>query len=298
MDYKQKYIKYKKKYSLLKNKMSRSLFNNFKLLNNFLSEEKSTGIYATKGNINYTIFKTSNIYNFFFILIENKIFTKKLLYIPNFILDKNVINKNLRQNIVVINVINFDYFFPKSMITSYKNGIKSRFIFTTLLLFSEIDNHFHSNLIIIDNKKKTFERFDPLGKHYSGINKNYFYIDQKVNNILVNIIKNKLKFKKYKFISQSEISPHTGIQLITDKNYETVDFCNTINMIYLNLRLLYPDLKQSKIIEYFINMNNDDLTDILLKYAKYVEDTLKNNYYIVNDLDNQSSDNDIDLIKL
>tara|TARA_B100000886_G_scaffold161061_1_gene109793 strand:- start:3282 stop:4172 length:891 start_codon:yes stop_codon:yes gene_type:complete len=292
MDYKQKYIKYKKKYSLLKNKMSRSKFNNFNMLNNFLSEEKSNGLYASKGNINYNIFSTANIYNFFYILIENKIFSNKLLYIPDFITDKKINNNNLRQNVVLIDIINFDYFFPKSMITSYKKGLKSRFIFTTLLLYSENDNYIHSNLIIIDNKKKTFERFEPKGKNNVN-NKKYFYIDQKINNILINIIKNKLKLKSYKFISQSEISLNIGIQLITDKNYETLNFCNTINMIYLNLRLLYPDIKQSKIIDYFVNIKNDVLIDTLLKYAKYVEDTLKNNFNIIEYLYKQTQfDND------
>ena len=50
--------------SCLPNSFFSLIGTNLKLLNNFLSEEKSSGIYASKGNINYTIFKTKFFYIF------------------------------------------------------------------------------------------------------------------------------------------------------------------------------------------------------------------------------------------
>ena len=183
------------------------------------------------------------------------------------------------------------------MTLSYNKEIKSRFIFTTLLLFSEQHNFFHSNLIIIDNKKKTFERFEPKGKYFAD-SKNFIYIDKKVNNIITNIFKNKIKLKSFKFVPQSEISPNKGIQIIANKNSETNNFCNVINMIYLNLRILYPDVEQKKIINYFTSMQDNDLFDILLKYAKFVENTLNDSYRTVNFLDSQSNDTNNNYIAL
>ena len=53
--------------------------------------------------------------------------------------------------------------------------------------------------------------------------------------------------------------------------------CVTITMMYLHMRILNPDIKQKKIINYFLEKDKKELKTIILKYARFVELTLKRN---------------------
>ena len=58
--------------------------------------------------------------------------------------------------------------------------------------------------------------------------------------------------------------------------------CVTISSLYLHMRILNLDTEQNKIINYFIAMSKTKLKKLILKYAKYIEETLKKNKNLVN----------------
>ena len=55
--------------------------------------------------------------------------------------------------------------------------------------------------------------------------------------------------------------------------------------MYLQLRLLNPDLSQKKIVKFLLNKDKKELKTMILKYARHVERTLKDNKNIVLDLE-------------
>ena len=47
--------------------------------------------------------------------------------------------------------------------------------------------------------------------------------------------------------------------------------------MYLHLRLLNPDIRHPKLVKFIINRSKKELKDMILKYAKHIEETLKAN---------------------
>ena len=147
------------------------------------------------------------------------------------------------------------------------NNNKFRFIYFTF--FYDFSSKIgHVNVVIIDLYKKTLELFEPYG-----------YINKpstnNVNRVFPKIMK-RLDLDDFKFIPPSNLSPRLGIQSKGD-----CGMCLTIIMMYLHLRILNPDIKQTKIVNYLLSYNSKELKELILKYARHVERTLKNNSKLV-----------------
>ena len=54
--------------------------------------------------------------------------------------------------------------------------------------------------------------------------------------------------------------------------------CVTIACMYICLRILNPDLKQKFIINTLLSFSKTKLKKLILRYAHYIEKTLKENY--------------------
>ena len=52
-------------------------------------------------------------------------------------------------------------------------------------------------------------------------------------------------------------------------------------MMYLHLRILNPDIKQTKIVKHLLSYNSKKLKELILRYARHVERTLKNNSKLI-----------------
>ena len=265
---------YNKHHEELLNKYDK---NNDKIisLDEYLSNELSKGSKEKKGKIDYSYLDTSNIHNYFYILFL-KIKKFKIMCIPN---SKILIEEGfLEEKAAVAFVID-----KKKLIVSkdIKNSINScikkdkvRFIFFTFLIVKTGLKFSHANIIIIDLIKKTVERFEPYGHTMPVTLAN--------SNILDSIIKKKLMKKigieKYKYLSPINLSPKSGIQ---SKEISICGLCVTIVMMYLHMRILNPDLSQRKVVEYFTSKTKKKLNNIVLRYLKNVEETLKSNKNIV-----------------
>ena len=126
------------------------------------------------------------------------------------------------------------------------------------------------NVVIIDLFKKTLELFEPHG-----------YIEtpstDNVNRVFPKIMK-RLDLDDFKFIPPSNLSPRLGIQ---SKGDSYCGMCLTITMMYLHLRILNPDIKQTKIVKHLLSYNSKKLKELILRYARHVERTLKNNSKLI-----------------
>jgi hypothetical protein len=136
-------------------------------------------------------------------------------------------------------------------------------------------------MIIIDQVNQTIERFEPHGHHLSfDKNKKILKgIDSKFDNKLLSY----LGLKKYTYVSPVDISPKKGLQLKADA-YDGM--CLTYSMIYLQLRIMNPDVDQEDIIKYLMKKSKAELYDIVLRYAKFIEDKLKENTSTILDKNN------------
>ena len=171
----------------------------------------------------------------------------------------------------------------------------------------EINNKFHSNILIYDKTKKIIERFEP-----NGANNPYglFYNS--------NILDFELKlqclklFPNITYLAPKDYLPKIGIQIYENhelKNKKISDpdgFCSSWSLWYVYYILKYPDIPRKKLIKriiYTIKRNNysfkDIIRDFTLKIIKIRNKVLENtNININNWIYNNYSDKDYEVLLL
>lgn len=246
-------------------------------LKEYLAQEISKGPDAQKTDINYNYQSYMNIYNYFLLAFLN--FRKfKILCVPNFILKWN--NYATRAAVAYV-VKTKQLFISNNMINSINkcfNQDNVRFIYFSFVLIGSLDDKIsHSNIVIIDIFKKTIELFEPHGYYKDDLSKT-------VNNFVFKKILKKLNLQKLKYLPPSYISPKIGIQSKADAY---CGMCITVSMMYLHLRILNPDINQKKIVKHLLSYSKPKLKEIILKYARHVEDTLKKNRISVLNFDKE-----------
>lgn len=231
-------------------------------IDEYLANEISRGPKAKQGDIGYHYQHLDNIYQYFTIISLKKIKTFKVMCIPKF---KVRYNKFQDRTTAVFDVTNGKYYFPKSMRSAVnkckKEGI--RLIYFTLSLKIDKTWFMHANMVILDLKNNTIERFEPHGCAN-------FYKNKVVDDFFKKHVLKFLGFKKY--ISPVNVSGKVGIQRKSDAYG---GMCVTISMMYLQMRIMNLDVKQKKLVKYFLKMSKKNLKSVILKFARYVEKTLK-----------------------
>ena len=256
-----KYIKYSKNLSRAKSDP-----NTFISINDFLADEPSLGPDADKGEIDYFYMHYENINNFMKILMNDLSFNKIVCISDITVKHTKFINRNSF-------VYNFDFDYlviPIDAINEILECKDKRFIYINLIISWENKNIGHANMLLIDNINKTIERFEP----FQSLNLS-LKIDKKFNN---DVLK-KINLNDYKYISPIDISPKIGIQNKADAyNGMCVTYC----IIYLQLRLMNPDIEKKIIIKYLLSKKKNEIINIILRYARYIENSLKKNSFMVN----------------
>lgn len=259
------------RYSKKVNRLRRANSNmdSFVTINDFLANEQSLGPNADPDKIYYSLGKPENISNYFRILINELKFNKivcitnyQLKFGPNYIIE----------NTIQYNVTRDELLIPVNLVKELQKCKKKRFIYIYFDIIWEQRTLAHANMVIIDQVNKTIERFEPHGQSISGDkNKKILKgIDSKFDNKLLSY----LGLKKYSYISPIDISPKIGVQLKADA-YDGM--CLTYSMMYLQLRIMNPDVDQDEIIKYLLKKSQNELYDIVLRYEKFIEDKLKEN---------------------
>jgi hypothetical protein len=252
-------------------KMSRSnnSIDKFISINEFLAGEMSKGPEEEKGIINYNYQAYTNIFNFFTIL-SNYYNFNEIICIPKFVL-------KFRQYIDMTSIIYFtdskEFVIPVKLKENILKCSKKtiRFIYCTFMIDSLKNKGInHANILILDLYKKTLERFEPYG-HSSHKYENE--INLAIRERLMKII----NLEDFTYLSPLDISPVIGPQSKADAYG---GMCITFCMLYLQLRLMNPDTNQKELIEYLSNKNKHNLKKMILKYAKFVEITLKKYHHI------------------
>lgn len=245
-------------------------------INDFLAVEMSAGPKENPGNISYHYQMYTNIYNYVRLLIRKCDFAR-ILCSPNFVLKfKKYIDKT-----AIVYYIDEDYLIiPEKLSKKIFKCIENkdiRFIYFVLM----IDNTDltiglnHCNIIVIDVFLKTIERFEPHGHfYYPDKNGKYQSQEDKINSAIKNRLIDIIGLNEYKYITPFDMSPMLGPQAKADAyNGMCITFC----LLYLQLRIMNPDVKQSELIDYLLSKSKQKLKNMVLRYAKFVEISLKNN---------------------
>ena len=258
---KSKKIKISKYKSAMKNLDKNN--DKFISINEYLDNELSLGPSEYRGNNNYHYQNYGNVYNYFFLIKLKEMKKYKVLCIPDYKIRYG--NKYIVRTSIVINVYDNSYIIPydlKNLINKCRDNKEHILIYLNCILIYNKNNPIsHANMVILNLKKKTIERYEPFGCS----NKN-----KEVDIIVKNMIDD-IGINDYKYLSPSKISPLIGIQYKSD-SYGGM--CVTISMLYLQLRILNINKSQKQIINYLLKKNSKEMKNIILRFAKYVQKKL------------------------
>lgn len=240
-----------------------------------LSDFNSLGSKASLGDINYHYQKYYNTFAFLKKVIQTNEHLKKIVCIPN-------VGSGWMESFLKV------HFFKgatnvKSKLDSVKpvDGMVSKQKFIDEI--RKCMNHrlipinleivipgtgTHANIILIDTTKKTVELFEPHGardnkSELESISRAYFKVSRNVHKFF------KLYFPEYRYIPPNKYEPEEGLQMKLDA---FSGLCVTWSILYLHYRILNPDVRPSKLIEY---LEYKITRSILLRYTRYVEEVLK-----------------------
>ena len=242
----------------------------FITINDFLANEMSMGPGAEYGDIYYTHTNYENINNYMKILID-EIGFDKVVCMPDFSLKTG--DKYIVKNTISYNISRDELLVPEKLLKDI-NKCNNRFIYINLMILWEQKQSTHVNMIIVDLYNKTIERYEPHGKKMNVDRKNNKKISSGIDAKFSNKLLSHIGLNKFKYISPVDYSPVIGIQLKVDA-YDGM--CLTYSIMYLQLRLMNPDVDQKDIVKYLLKKPKSDMYEMLLKYAKYIEDKLKEN---------------------
>lgn len=238
-------------------------------LDDYLDDEISRGPKEKAGSINYHYQHYDNVYNYFMIeLLEANKF--KTLCVPQFYVQwGDYVTRTAVAYNIETNELLYSPLMNNAIYKCYKKK-KTRFIyFTFIIIPTKKAQLTHANIVIIDLDRETVERFEPYGHGWH---------TSVIDSVFTDKIMKRIGFEKFKYISPKKLSPLLGIQSKADA-YNGM--CVTITMLYLHLRILHPDKTPQSIIKTLLKKSKDELTNIILRYAKHVEKTLKRNKNIV-----------------
>ncbi len=264
--------KTKKKRNISLNKS----FKNVTFKNVPIASMKLKGSLETLGEIDYHYQKYENTFEFFDKLMVKDRSLRKLLCIPSVgdswmrsflkvVLDSEDIDTS---ELMVKNVEPVDPLVSVEKFNQMVRKCDKRFISISVQLIVKGKPGTHANILVIDTKHKIVELFEPHGNRSSETSMDSLPGAYKTSDKLVRKYFKKY-FPNYKYVSPTENLPTFGLQAKVDA-YSGM--CVTWCIMYLHYRLLNPYKTQKQIIRKMKSIVN---RPFLLKYAKYVEDTIK-----------------------
>lgn len=163
--------------------------------------------------------------------------------------------------------------FPTNFDFILKSKLNNDYIIIPLGI--DINNNSHANIILIDNTKKTIERFEPNGAKYPrGLN----YNDDLLDDILIN--KFKYLISDYNYFRPKDYLPNVGFQLLESsenikckKISDPNGFCAVWCTWWIEMRLMNKLVKRDKLALELINiikLRNINFKDMIRNYSQKI----------------------------
>ena len=245
-----------------------------------LSSRVSLGTLASDGYIGYHYQAYDNIYDFFTIILKQDNNLNDLLCFPdkknewmNSFIKINLDPKDLNSSELVIQNMNVrnpneNLKIILDLVNICENKGKRFFILTVMLIVPGKPGS-HANIVVIDLHEKTIELFEPHGKRtelstLDSLEGAYHMTDRLLKNMFSKILPG------YGYISPQNYLPTYGLQARIDAY---TGLCVTWSIMYVHYRILNPKIDRKILVRYMSTLKKQ----FLLKYAKYIEETIKNN---------------------
>ena len=275
---KNKQIKYKQKHKL--KKQVRSKKTKLNIIDVPLSTRISLGTLASDGYIGYHYQAYDNIYDFFTKILKQDNNLNDLLCFPdkkdewmNSFIKINLDPQDLKSSELVIQNMNLRN--PNENLKIILDVVKTcenkgkRFFILTIMLIVPGKSGSHANIVVIDLHEKTIELFEPHGKRtelstLDSLEGAYHMTDRLLKKMFSKILPG------YGYISPQNYLPTYGLQARIDAY---TGLCVTWSIMYVHYRILNPKINRKILVRYMSTLKKQ----FLLKYAKYIEETIKNN---------------------
>ena len=244
-----------------------------------ISNRVSLGTLASSGYNGFHYQAYDNIYDFFTEIINKDKNIKNILCFPyeknewmnTFIKINLNINDIKSSELVIQNMsirnpnVNLDIILD--LVRECENKGKKFFILTIMIVIPGKSGS-HANIVVMDLERKTIELFEPHGKRtelstLDSLEGAYHESDRLLRKMFSKIIPG------YKYISPQVYLPTYGLQAKVDAY---TGLCVTWSIMYVHYRILNPTIERNKIIFHMRKLKKN----FLLKYTKYIEETIKN----------------------
>ena len=248
-----------------------------KIIDVLFSKKKHLGTLASSNEIEYNYQNIKNIIRFFE-LMESKGKIENVGFFPSQKIQGGTPGKKFGENYSLLKVLNpgskkttvTPWFLTQ---TQYKKEFKlrkERFVPILVHCTGKLikDHSVHANILLIDNERKIIEFFEPHGykKEFSTPSDPVTQYHKKYK-----ALKDYWKkiTPKYEFINASDVLGKRNFQTKYDSGS---GYCTVWSGIFAHYRLLNPD---TPLKDLMIHIDKKIKVANLLKYARYVEDTVK-----------------------
>jgi hypothetical protein len=151
---------------------------------------------------------------------------------------------------------------------------KKRFVIIDLRLHSTILKLTHQNLILIDNKLKKIERFDPVGSKHI-IHLTFSLLKKSPDKMLKETFLNIPKFKHYTYSPPKcyqkvvDIQTKEGMNLFSNRKNEPSGFCQMWALYVMHMKLENPSYSTPQILAHIRKQTSSELHARIRNYTAY-----------------------------
>lgn len=188
---------------------------------------------------------------------------EKLVYIPNCSLF--ITESGIKLPTIFIEKDKFSY--SSSLETEVKKAAKTKRI---IVLFANVLNESHQNIIVIDTKKKEFIYFEPeglFGEKFATRKRDFFLTFSSL-----------FEMEGYKLKEPIENCPWFGPQKIQSrmecearKSTRKTGYCMAWSFLFAYCKIKYPNLSEAEIVDVMLGERTSrQLTDLVQRFGAYV----------------------------
>ncbi len=132
----------------------------------------------------------------------------------------------------------------------------------------------HANMLFVDKSKTPWEieRFEPHG--HNADDDWVQDIHRKIDNAINYWLFTKLGKKRFTYLRPVDVCPMPGPQIMGgERNQPFNGFCQMWVLLYAEMRLAYPSASPDQLVEWFINLPQEELYEMVQDYIHFVRDT-------------------------
>lgn len=173
---------------------------------------------------------------------------------------------------ITIDFINFSYVIPNHILDKLNECKTNRnvrfYVLPIMLKFNENDSH--ANVLIVDNKTKTIEMYEPHGSRF--LSKDIFYdLEYHIKQLISHVLSRRSHFRFKNVHYKCPI----GFQTKQAKIDKSTGHCVAWTLFFIHVRLYNLDLNTTEIIDIFDKFEPEKLDTYIRQYMSLIDEEIK-----------------------